>query len=114
LKTQIRIESSRWLGAIFALALPGIAYAQEIHPIFAVLAVSPLMVILLAVALGVVSRSWRIGAAHAGLIVVWVLLFAIASYWIENDYIIWTPLVLFGVHAVTLLILVVKAAARRR
>jgi len=79
-----------------------------------VLAVSPLLAILLAVALGIVSRSWQIGAAHAGLIVVWVLLFAIASYWVENDYIIWTPLVLFAVHAVTLLILLAKAAVRRR
>jgi len=78
------------------------------------MAVSPLLAIVLAVVFGVVSHSWRIGAAHAGLIVVWVLLFAIASYWVENDYIIWTPLVLFGVHAVTLLILVAKAAMRRR
>jgi len=113
-KPEIRIESSRWLWAAFALALPGIAHAQQIHPIFAVMAVSPLLAILLAVVLGVLSRSWRIGAAHVGLIVVWVLLFAIASYWVENDYIIWTPLVLFGVHAVTLSILVAKAAVRRR
>ena len=109
----MRIGSSQWMLTITALTLPGMAYAQHIPLIIAAAALSPLLVILFAVALGVVSRSWMVGVAHAGLVVVWVTLFGVASYWVENDYVIWTPLVLYGVHAIILIILVVKGVLRR-
>ena len=104
----MRISTSKWVLTVSALALPGIAYAQYIPPIIAALALSPLLVMLFAVVLGVVSRSWKIGAAHAGLVAVWIVLFGIAAYWVENDYVIWTPLVLYVGHAITMVILIVK------
>lgn len=77
------------------------------------MAVSPIFVMLLAVLLGVLTRSWLVGAKHAGLVVIWVVLFGVASYWVENDYVIWTPLVLYSVHAMIMIALVVKGLLRR-
>ena len=94
---------------VSALILPGIAYAQNIPPVIAALALSPVVVLLLAVVLGVVSRSWRVGALHAGLVTLWIALLGIASYWVENDYVIWTPLAFYGIHAVTIVGLLVRA-----
>ncbi len=113
-RTRTHEVTRNRLTLLSALALPSVAYAQRIPTAIAAMAVSPLLVILLAVAHGVLSRSWRAGAAHTGLVLLWVLMFGVASYWVENDYVIWTPLVLYGVHAITLLILVVKGLLRRR
>jgi len=96
-----------------AVVVPGVAYAQEIPPLIAWMAISPIFVLLLVVALGIVSRSWRVAAKHAGLVVLWILLFAISSYWVENDYIIWTPLVLYAVHAALMLVLVIRGVIHR-
>ena len=96
-----------------AVVVPGVAYAQEIPPLIAWMAISPIFVLLLVVALGIVSRSWRVGAKHAALVVLWLALFGIASYWVENDYIIWTPLVLYAVHAVLMLVLVIRGVIHR-
>ncbi len=106
-------DSARCTLTVSALALPGVAYGQNIPPIIAALAISPLFALLLAVALGVISRSWLLGAVHAGLIAVWVLLFGIASYWVENDYVIWTPLALYGLHAVIMVVLIFKGMTQR-
>lgn len=109
----MRISPSKCLLSMLALTVPGSAHAQNIPPIIAAIAVSPVLVMLLAVVLGVMSRSWLVGATHAGLVAMWVLLFGVASYWVENDYVIWTPLVLYGVHAITLVVLVFKGVLRR-
>lgn len=110
----MRDSSSKWLLTVPMLAVPGIAYAQNIPPIIAVLALSPILVFLFAVILGVVSRSWRVGAAHVGLVAVWLVLFGIAAYWVENDYVIWTPLLLYVAHAIIMLFLIVMRLLRRR
>ena len=99
--------------SICLLFLPGIAHAQHIPLSFVVAALSPLLVIVFAVILGVVSRSWRVGTVHAGLVLTWVLLFGFAAYFIENDYVIWTPLVLYAVHAVIIVALIVKGVVQR-
>ena len=49
----MRISRSKWVLTVSALALPGIAYAQYIPPIIVALALSPLLVMLFAVVLGV-------------------------------------------------------------
>ncbi|MBU2675686.1 MAG: hypothetical protein KJP16_01295 [Gammaproteobacteria bacterium] len=109
----MRIGSSKFLLTVSALILPAVAYAQHISPVIAAFAVSPIVVLLLTAVLGFVSRSWLVGIAHAGLVLLWILLFGIASYWVENDYVIWTPLVLYGVHAVALVALIVRGLLRR-
>ena len=104
----MRIDFSKSLSTASALTLPGIAHAQNIPPVIAALALSPVLVFLFAVVLGIVSRSWRVGVAHAGLVGIWILLFGVASYWVENDYVIWTPLALYVIHAVTLVVLIAR------
>ena len=109
----MRTDAPRCILTIMAVAVPGVAYAQQIPPLIASMAISPIFVLLLAIVLGMVSRSWRVGAKHAGLVLVWILLFAISSYWIENDYIIWTPLVIYAAHAVLMLVLVIRGVIHR-
>jgi MFS-type transporter involved in bile tolerance (Atg22 family) len=109
----MKINFSRASVAISALTLPGTALAQNVSPIIAALALSPILVFLLAIVLGVVTRSWRVGTRHIGLVCVWIVLFAIASYWVENDYVIWTPLMLYGTHAITMIFLIVKGVLQQ-
>ena len=92
---------------------PAVAHAQHVSPVIAALAVSPIVVLLLTAVLGFASRSWLVGIAHAALVLLWILMFAIASYWVENDYVIWAPLVLFGAHAVALVVLIARGLLRR-
>jgi hypothetical protein len=110
----MKINLSKACVAISALTVPGIALAQNISPIIAALALSPVLVFLLATVLGIVSRSWRVAARHSVLVCVWILLFGIASYWVENDYVIWTPLAFYGIHAATMMILIARGVLRRR
>ncbi len=109
----MRTKSSKHIGAVCLLFLPGIAHAQYIPPWMVVAALSPLLVIVFAVILGVVVRNWRVGVAHTGLVLTWVLLFGLAAYFIENDYVIWTPLVLYAAHAVIIVALIVKRVVQR-
>lgn len=109
----MRIDVTKLPLAMLAIVLPVVAHAQNIPPAIAALALSPILVFALAAAHGFLSRSWRVGFAHAGLVAIWLLLLGVASYWVENDYVIWTPLALYGIHAVTLVILIVKGVLRR-
>lgn len=99
-------STSQALWSLMLLALPRMAMAQNIPPEIAALALSPVLALLLALVLGIVNRSLRIGLGHSGLVVLWILLFGVASYWVENDYVIWTPLVLYGIHTATMVILI--------
>jgi hypothetical protein len=89
------------------------AYAQEIPVWLAAAAASPVLVIVLAVVLGFVARSWRIGTLHAGLVLLWVVLIVIALRTLENDYLIWTPVALYAIHAALILILILVGTLRR-
>ncbi|MBT8092052.1 MAG: hypothetical protein KJN77_03380 [Gammaproteobacteria bacterium] len=109
----MRQKSIKFWLAPLALTLPVVAQAQHIPPIIAAFALSPVLVLLLAVVLGVVSKSLLVGLKHAGLVGIWILLFGVASYWVENDYVIWTPLALYVIHAVTMVILIARGVLRR-
>ena len=82
------------------------AHAQYIPPILVAAALSPLLVIFFAIILGISARSWRVGIRHTLLVLLWILLFGLASYFIENDYVIWTPLVLYAAHFLLILVLI--------
>ena len=102
--------------AILAIALgslPTTAHAQYVPPWLIAGVLSPILVLLLCIVLGCITRSLRTAALHAGLVLVWVVLFSLASYFVENDYVIWTPLALYMLHAMLLLVLIVVAIARR-
>lgn len=92
---------------------PGVAHAQHLSALVVAIALSPVLVFLLAIILGIIARNWKVGAVHVGLIIVWILLFGVASYWVENDYIIWTPLFLYSVHALIITVLVIVGIAKR-
>ena len=87
--------------------------AQYIPTWFVVAALSPLIVIVFAIILGFLSRSWKVGAVHTGLVLIWVALFALAARYVENDYIIWTPLALYALHALSILVLIAVKVTRR-
>lgn len=103
--------------AIILIVILGVfpfpAQAQNI-PIWMVAAVlSPIPVLFLCIILGVLANSVRIGAIHTAVIFTWVLLFTLACFFVENDYVIWTPLVLYILHSILLVVLIAVVAARR-
>jgi hypothetical protein len=103
-----------WPGIALLLAgLPLTAHAQHIPPWVVVGALSPIVVLLLCALLGWLARSARLAALHAAMVLTWVVLFSLASRFVENDYVIWTPLALYLLHAALLTILVVVRLARR-
>jgi len=94
-------------------SMPTVAYAQEI-PVWLVFAViSPVVLLLFTILLGIVSRSWQTGLLHAGLVVAWVLLFILVANIFTNDYVIWTPLVALAAHAVVIVVLIVIHLVKR-
>jgi len=97
--------------ALAALPLP--AYAQYIPPWLVAAALSPLLVLVLCAALGIAARSVRAWLVHSGLVLLWVTLFVLAAQLVENDYVIWTPIVLYAAHAALVLGLIVAALLRR-
>lgn len=100
-------------GVIMLSLLPFSAQAQQVPIWLVAAALSPLVVFLLCVVLALLCRSAALGLRHAGFVLLWIGLFGLASYWIENDYLIWTPLTLYGLHAGVLLVLVAVAGVRR-
>jgi len=109
----MRAKIFKYTTAIIVSLVPGIALAQHIPVVVAVAALSPLLVMLCAVVLGALEHNWKVGAIHLGLIVVWLVLFGVASYTVENDYIIWTPMLLYALHALLIIILIFKQIAQR-
>lgn len=109
-------SSARSLSRVLAVglgSLPISAHAQYIPPWLIAGVLSPLLVLFLCIVLGFLARSVRTGALHAGLVLVWVVLFTLAAYFVENDYVIWTPLVLYCLHAALLVVLIVVQIAKR-
>ena len=108
--------SPRSLATAFAVVLgtfPVSAHAQYIPPWLIAAVLSPILVFLLCIILGGITRNIRIGALHAAFVLAWVVLFSLASYFVENDYVIWTPLALYILHSVLLLVLIFVEIAKR-
>ncbi len=99
--------------AVVLGTLPVSAHAQYVPPWLIAAVLSPILVFLLCIILGGLTRSIRIGAFHAALVLAWVVLFSLASYFVENDYVIWTPLALYILHSALLLVLIVVEIAKR-
>lgn len=103
---------SRVLAGATAL-IPAAAQAHGIPLWIAAGALSPILFLILAIILGWLVRSIKVGMLHAVLLVVWVSLFWAASLYVSNDYVIWTPLLVYLLHAALLILLVVVAAVKR-
>lgn len=109
----MRAKLFKYTAAIIVSLVPGIALAQHIPVVIAVAALSPLLVMLCAVVLGALEHNWKTGAKHLGMIIIWIALFAVASYNVENDYIIWTPMLLYVLHAILIIALIFKQIVGR-
>lgn len=94
-------------------ALPLSAHAQYVPTWLVAAVLSPILVLILCLILGLVVRRARTGALHAALVILWVVLFSLASYFVENDYVIWTPLALYVLHAALLVVLIAVGVAGR-
>lgn len=89
------------------------AHAQKIPWIVLPLAASPVVAILLSVALGVATRSWWVALANAGLVIVWVLWFVAASKHSTSDLVVWASIVALGLHALGMLWFIGQHVFRR-
>jgi len=107
------MKAARSILALSFLLLPQAAHAQHVPLWLAVAALSPIFVLVLVVILGLLVRSWRVGARHTAFVLLWIILFVIVVRTIENDYIIWTPIVLYAAHAILILVLIVANIVNR-
>ena len=113
LVSGLQKHSGKTAIVVFLWSVPTVAYAQRV-PVWLVAAVlSPLLVISFAIILGLVTRSLRIGLIHAGLVLGWIIIFAFVSNVFTNDYVIWTPLVAYAVHALVMLVLIIVNTVKR-
>ena len=110
---RVSARSSATVFAVILGTLPVSAHAQYIPPWLVVAALSPIVVLFLCVILGFITRSVRTGVLHAAIVLAWIVLFSLAAYFVENDYVIWTPLTLYLLHSALLLVLIVVEMARR-
>lgn len=92
--------------------MPSLAHAQQISLPIALAAVSPLAAALLAVVLGLTTRSWRTAVTHLILLSLWIVLFIFAAQNSENDIVVWAPIVAYAAHVVLLLALLATEAAK--
>ncbi len=90
------------------------AHAQKLPWIVLPLAASPVIAVVLSVALGVAARSWRVGLANVALVIVWVSGFVAASSTSDSDLMAWAPIVALGLHALVMVGLLVRRVRARR
>lgn len=109
----MRVNLKATIFAFMLGAFPIAAQAQYVPTWLVAAILSPILVLFLCIVLGVLARNIRIGAIHAALVVTWVVLFSLASYFVENDYVIWTSLTLYILHSALLLVLIVVEIAKR-
>ncbi len=104
---------NRCLAGVLLLLVSPPALAQEIRLWMVAGVVSPLWALVLVIALALSAP--RVGKAglHALLLVVWIAAFLLASFFVENDWVIWTPMHLYIVQLALLPIFLFYQLARR-
>ena len=91
-----------------------LAYAQEVPTVIAIAALSPIIMMALAGVLGWLDRSLLTGLKHIALVFLWVAVFLVLSSVVTTDWLICTPLVLYGAHGLWMLGKVVSILVKRR
>jgi hypothetical protein len=89
------IMTRKWVHPLMAaagLGWAGAAHAQAVPVFVLYLAASPLVLLVLSILLGVVTRHWKWALRSLVLGAIWILWFLLASYFIESDALIWAPL----------------------
>ena len=107
---------TRLVGLAFLLLVSGAAQAQRVPTSLALVALSPLVVVVLATVLGVLVRSWRVGTLHVFLVLTWAITFLLVAQHVEGDYktyLIWIPIIGYVVHTLVILVLLVVHMAKR-
>ena len=99
--------------AVMIAASPA-AHAQHLSNAIAIAAVSPVVFVLLAGVLGWLERNLLSGLVHIGLILLWVVSFAVLSNIVTTDWLIWAPLVFYGIHCCWMMTRLVVLLFRRR
>jgi uncharacterized membrane protein YcjF (UPF0283 family) len=94
-------------------AWPPDAQAQRIPWIVLPLAASPIIAVLLSVALGVVTKSGLVGLGNTVLVSIWVSWFWAASNYSTSDWLVWASMLALGLHAIAMVALIVLRGVRR-
>ena len=107
---------TRLFGLTFLLLVSEVAQAQQIPTSFALAALSPLVVLVLAAILAIVVRSWRVGFLHVGLLLTWVIVFLFVVQHFDSDYksyIIGIPIIVYVAHTLLILGLLITNLLKR-
>lgn len=89
------------------------ALAQKI-PLWVVVGVaSPVLALVLVGALALSAPRTGKAGLHVLMLVLWIVAFLLASYFVENDWVIWAPMHLYILHLALLPIFVFRQLLRR-
>jgi hypothetical protein len=92
---------------------PSAAHAQHVPTWLVFAVISPVFIICLAIVLGLVAKSLRVGMIHIAIVAALVSIFVLVSNLFTNDYVIWAPLVALAAHAVVIVILIIGYGVKR-
>ncbi len=104
---------NRCLAGMLLVLLPPAALAQEIPLWVVVGAVSPVLALVLVGALAFAAPRRGKASLHVRLLVLWIVAFLLTSYFVENDWVIWTPMHLYILHLALLPIFVFRQLLHR-
>jgi hypothetical protein len=108
-----RVLLNRCLAGVLLMLVSPPALAQKI-PLWVVAGVlSPGWALVLVVALALTAPRLGKAGLHTKLLLLWIVAFLLASFFIENDWVIWTPMHLYILHLALLPILVFRQLLRR-
>ena len=108
-----RIWLNRCLAGVLLLLVSQPALAQRI-PLWVVAGVlSPVWALVLVIALALCAPRRGKAGLHSTLFALWIVAFLLASFFIENDWVIWTPMHLYILHLAFLPIFLFRQLVRR-
>lgn len=99
--------------AMLSLCWVGDASAQHIPDIVVAMALSPIVLLVLSIVLGLVAKNWKLGVGSVALGAVWVAWFILASMYITTDVVIWIPLFGLAIQLLALVVLIIQRLASR-
>jgi hypothetical protein len=104
---------NRCLAGALLLLVSSPALAQEIRLWMIAGVVSPLWAFILVIALALCAPRLGKAGLHSILLVVWIAAFLLASFFVENDWVIWTPMHLYILQLALLPMFLFYHLARR-
>ena len=108
-----RVLLNRCLAGVLLLLVSPPALAQKV-PLWVVAGVlSPVLALVLVIALALCAPGLGKAGLHIKLLALWIVAFLLASFFIENDWVIWTPMHLYILHLALLPIFVFYQLLRR-